>query len=95
MDELIQAGLAKTEKEAKIKQNIGQVMQEVLIMKDVVSSAIQVIPQAALAWTGVCFALQVCLLFADLLRIIFTSKDFCKSYNPEQDESRWDRLCHH
>lgn len=63
MDKLIQSGLARTEKEAKVKQSIGEVMQMVLSVKDVVSSAVQAMPQAALAWTGVCFALQVSLRF--------------------------------
>ena len=63
MDKLIQTGLARTEKEAKVKQSVGEVMQMVLSVKDVVSSAVQAMPQAALAWTGVCFALQVSLRF--------------------------------
>ena len=61
MDKLIQIGLAKTEKEARVQQNVGEVMDKILSVKDVVSSAIEVMPQAALAWTGVCFALQVIL----------------------------------
>ena len=61
MDRLIQIGLVKTEKEARIKQNIGEIMEKILSVKDVVSSAIEAMPQAALAWTGVCFALQVIL----------------------------------
>lgn len=95
MDQLMQAGLAKTEKEAKIKRNIGEVMQGALAMKDIVSLAIQTVPQAALAWTGVCLALQVSSLFIDISRTMLTSKALRKSYNAEQDESRWNRLCHH
>ena len=59
MNLLIQTGLARTEKEAKVKQSVGEVMQKISLMKDVVSFAVQAMPQAALAWTGVCFALQV------------------------------------
>lgn len=95
MHQLMQAGLAKTEKEAKIKQNVGEVMQRALLVKDVVSLAIQTVPQAALAWTGVCLALQVSSLFIDIPRIMLTLKALRKSYNAEQDKSRWDRLCHH
>lgn len=84
----MQAGLAKTEKEAKIKRNIGEVMQGALAMKDIVSLAIQTVPQAALAWTGVCLALQVSSLFIDISRTMLTSKALRKSYNAEQDESR-------
>lgn len=87
MDQLIQAGLAKTEREAKIKQNVGEIMQKVLLVKDVVSSAIGTMPQAPLAWTGVCFALQVSLLSIDVRKMILISKDLCKPYNPEQDKS--------
>jgi hypothetical protein len=61
MGQLVHAGLKKTEKGAKVKQGIGQAMQVVLSAKDIISSAIQAVPQAALAWTGVCFALQVSL----------------------------------
>jgi len=65
MRKLAQAGLKKTEKEAKAKQKIGNAMQVVLSAKDIVSSAVQAMPQAALAWTGVCFALQILLNPAD------------------------------
>ena len=49
MDKLIQSGLARTEKEARVEKNVGNVMQEILSVKDVVSSAVQAMPQAALA----------------------------------------------
>jgi len=65
MRKLAQAGLQKTDKEAKAKQKIGDAMQVVLSAKETVSSAIEAIPQAALAWTGVCFALQILLNPAD------------------------------
>jgi hypothetical protein len=61
MIQLVQTGLMKTEKEAKVKQAIGEAMQPVLLAKDMIGSAVQAVPQAALAWTGVCLALQVCL----------------------------------
>jgi WD40 repeat protein len=61
MRQLVQAGLKKTEAEAKAKQNIGNAMRVILSAKNIVSSAVQVFPQAALAWTGVCFALQILL----------------------------------
>lgn len=66
MDRLIKIGLAKTEKEAKIKQNVGEVMQYVLSLKEIVSSAIGTMPQAAIAWCGVCLALQVSILSTNL-----------------------------
>ena len=61
MRQLIQAGLKKTEKEAKVKRGIGNAMEVVNSAKDIIGSAIQTVPQAALAWTGVCFALQILL----------------------------------
>jgi len=59
MERLVQAGLEKTERESKMKQTVGAALQGLLSLKDQISSALQAIPQAALAWTGVCFAMQV------------------------------------
>jgi hypothetical protein len=59
MGQLVQAGLKKTEREARIKKGIGDTMQVVLSVRGIIDSAIQAVPQAALAWTGVCLALQV------------------------------------
>ena len=56
---LIQAGLKKTESVVKVKHGIGEVVDVILSAKDIIGSAVQMVPQAALAWTGVCFALQV------------------------------------
>ena len=87
MNTLIQAGLAKTEKEAKTKQSVGEVLQKILLIKDVVSSAVQAMPQAALAWTGICFALQVGLRSLHLPKSIVMSKDLHQLHDREQDES--------
>jgi hypothetical protein len=59
MEWLVQAGLGKTERESSIKQTVGAALQGVLSLKDLIGSALQTVPQAALAWTGVCFAMQV------------------------------------
>jgi len=61
MSQLVQKGLKKTEKEAKVKQGIGNAMQVALGANDIITSAVQSCPQAALAWTGVTLALQVSL----------------------------------
>jgi hypothetical protein len=61
MGQLVKAGLKKTETETKMKQTIGKTMQVVRSAKDIVSFAVQACPQAALAWAGVCFALQILL----------------------------------
>ena len=81
MEQLIQARLEKTEREYKFKQAVGEVMQHILSVKDAVSSALQAVPQAALAWTGVCFALQVDSLFTNMPWPMLMSEDVCKSYD--------------
>jgi N-terminal domain of NWD NACHT-NTPase len=59
MERLVQAGLKKTEWESKKKQTVGAALQGLLSLKDLIGSALETIPQAALAWAGVCFAMQV------------------------------------
>jgi hypothetical protein len=56
---LIHAGLDKTEREAKVKEGLGMAVDVVLAARNIISSAIQAAPQAALAWTGICVALEV------------------------------------
>jgi N-terminal domain of NWD NACHT-NTPase len=56
---LVQVGLKKTEGTAKVKQGIRETVNVILSAKEIIGSAVQTVPQAALAWTGVCFALQV------------------------------------
>ncbi|KAK0723463.1 NACHT domain-containing protein [Lasiosphaeria miniovina] len=58
MKRLIQGGLDKTAREAKEKERIGVVMDGVLATVNVVSSAIEAMPQASLVWSGVCVALE-------------------------------------
>lgn len=48
MHQLIQTGLKKTEREAVAKQLIGDALQVVVSVKDIIDSAIQAVPQAAL-----------------------------------------------
>jgi hypothetical protein len=62
MTRLVRAGLEKTEAEANVKKGAGEAIQVVLSAKDMIGSVINDVPQAALAWTGVCLALQVRLL---------------------------------
>ena len=49
MERLVQAGLEKTERESKMKQTVGAALQGLLSLKEQISSALQAIPQAALA----------------------------------------------
>lgn len=59
MKQLVDKGLAKTEHEAKVKQEMGDPVDIVLKLKDMIGTAVKPCPEAALAWTGVVFALQV------------------------------------
>lgn len=59
MTQLVNAGLAKTEREAKVKEGCSEVVDVILSVKNIISTAIQAVPQAALAWTGICIALEV------------------------------------
>lgn len=59
MRRLINKGLSNTAREAKLKETIGTATQFIFAAQDIISSAIQTAPQAALAWTGVCVALEV------------------------------------
>jgi len=62
MKQLVDKGLAKTEHEAKIKQGAGHVVDVALAANKTISTALEKCPEAALAWTGVTFALQVSVL---------------------------------
>jgi hypothetical protein len=57
MDRL-NTGLNKTEKLAKAEKNIGDAINIVLSIKEAIGTALYTVPIAALAWTGVCVALQ-------------------------------------
>lgn len=68
MEQLVTSGLAKITREAKIKESTG--VQIIMSAKEMISSAIQTIPQAALAWTGVCVALEVVLSITKIKKYI-------------------------
>jgi len=59
MRQLVNQGLAKTEQEARLKKDAGHVVDVVLAANNTISTALKECPEAALAWTGVTFALQV------------------------------------
>jgi hypothetical protein len=70
MDELLEVGLEKTEALAKAESNIGSTVKVVLSVKDAIGSALQPVVIAALAWTGVSFALLVCYVPERLLLLL-------------------------
>jgi hypothetical protein len=51
------------QKLAKIEKNNGDAINIALSVKEAIGSALQAVPIAALAWTGVCVALQASLPF--------------------------------
>ncbi|KAH8656463.1 WD40-repeat-containing domain protein [Ilyonectria robusta] len=59
MEQVVRAGLERTAKEADIKQGIQDGMQAVYAVKGIVDKAVQASPEAAIAWVGVCFALEI------------------------------------
>lgn len=59
MEQIVQAGLKKTEKEAAVMQRIDDGLQVAYSVKGIADKAVQAAPEAALAWVGVCFALEV------------------------------------
>ncbi|UKZ84837.1 uncharacterized protein TrAFT101_000727 [Trichoderma asperellum] len=72
MEQLVTSGLVKIKREAKMKESLDKGMQVVMSAKEVIRSAIQTIPQAALAWTGVCVALE---LFCNLTSATKANRD--------------------
>ena len=62
MDRLLNTGLDKTAKLAKVEKNISDAINIVLSVKEAMGCGLQAVPVAALAWTGVCIALQASLL---------------------------------
>jgi hypothetical protein len=59
MQKLAELGLSRTERHAKATQRAGDGMQAALMLKEIVGKAVQASPEAAFAWVGVCFALEV------------------------------------
>ncbi|KAI1088095.1 hypothetical protein F5B19DRAFT_499345 [Rostrohypoxylon terebratum] len=59
MVQLVRAGLRKTEKVTSAKRNLQGVIDIVSKVRDLVNGAIISVPQAAVVWTGVCFALEI------------------------------------
>ncbi|KAK4139205.1 uncharacterized protein C8A04DRAFT_33317, partial [Dichotomopilus funicola] len=59
MTQLIHAGLDKIGREATVKEGLGVAVDVVLSARNIISLAIQALPQAALAWTGICLTLEL------------------------------------
>lgn len=59
MQTLAKHGLEQTEKAASIADKTTQGLQVISTVKGVVNSALQSVPQAAIAWASVCLGLEV------------------------------------
>ncbi|RSL86770.1 hypothetical protein CDV31_016354 [Fusarium ambrosium] len=59
MQQLVQAGLDRTQKQASIKRGIDEGLQVVKEVKGMVNKAVQAAPEAAVAWVGVCLGLEI------------------------------------
>ena len=77
MRQLTAIGLQRTAKAIAARRVVTQGIQAVQAVKDVVSSAVQASPQAAVAWVGVCFALEVRCRAARDTRTLLTPRSRC------------------
>ncbi|KAG8665110.1 uncharacterized protein FPOAC1_013088 [Fusarium poae] len=59
MQQLVQAGLDRTQKQASIKQGIDEGLQAVQEVRRIVDKALHAAPEAAVAWVGVCLGLEI------------------------------------
>ncbi|KAG8664318.1 uncharacterized protein FPOAC1_013656 [Fusarium poae] len=59
MQQLIQAGLGRTQKQASIKQGIDEGLQAIQAVRGIMDSAVKAAPEAAVAWVGVCLGLEI------------------------------------
>ncbi|KAE9566315.1 Vegetative incompatibility protein [Colletotrichum fructicola] len=59
MELLVQVGLQKTKKEAEFKQKASDVIRVISPLTEVIGKAVQAAPEAAIAWVGVSFALEI------------------------------------
>ena len=59
MMQLVQTGLDKTAKEATVKRRLEEGIDVISSVKGIIHAAVQAVPQAAVAWVGVCLALEV------------------------------------
>ncbi|KAI9773699.1 MAG: hypothetical protein M1839_002033 [Geoglossum umbratile] len=58
IEQLVHTSLNKTTQEPRMKEGLSSTMDIVLSAKNTISFAIQAVLQAALAWTGICIALE-------------------------------------
>ncbi|KAK7219770.1 hypothetical protein V2G26_007773 [Clonostachys chloroleuca] len=59
MQQLVHAGLDRTQKQVSIKRGIDEGLQAVQAIRAIVDKAVQAAPEAAVAWVGVCLGLEI------------------------------------
>ncbi|KAM5353453.1 hypothetical protein ACJ41O_000103 [Fusarium nematophilum] len=59
MQQLVQEGLDRTQKQASIKRGIDEGLQAVQAVRGIVDKAVHAAPEAAVAWVGVCLGLEI------------------------------------
>ncbi|EEU33805.1 uncharacterized protein NECHADRAFT_89121 [Fusarium vanettenii 77-13-4] len=59
MQQLVQAGLDRTQKQASIKRGIDEGLQAIQAVRGIMDNAVKVAPEAAVAWVGVCLGLEI------------------------------------
>jgi N-terminal domain of NWD NACHT-NTPase len=77
MRDLVIQGQVKVSKASKFKKGLGDVSEFILSAKDMIGTAIQNIPQAALPWAGVCVGLQVRTNHLSFASLFSASTDVC------------------
>ncbi|KAK5994835.1 Vegetative incompatibility protein HET-E-1 [Cladobotryum mycophilum] len=59
MQMIVQAGLERTKKETLIKQRIGKNLKTFGVVRKTMDQAVGSAPEAAVAWVGICFTLEM------------------------------------
>ncbi|KAL6409963.1 hypothetical protein AUP68_06370 [Ilyonectria robusta] len=62
MQQLVQEGLDRTQKQASIIRGMDEGMQAVQAVRGIVGKAVHTAPEAAVAWVGICLGLEVYIL---------------------------------
>jgi hypothetical protein len=71
MRQLVDAGLERSRKQMDAAQNVSEGIRAIFAFKGVVDRAVQACPQAAVAWVGICFALEVRCPFFPPLSLLY------------------------
>jgi hypothetical protein len=70
MRQLVQKGLERSRAQMDIAENVSEGIRAIFAVRGTIDTAVQACPQAAVAWAGICFALEVCTSTRLLLPLI-------------------------